>query len=198
MGGYHANFTKGSLLVPESRVIARLLLNKPTNEEWNDAVVMRNVLQKRTVNTAVSLANLIRSRLQKVHQDLWVLVVSGSQETTRQALLAATVKQSPLLGDFMLLVLKDLFRNFEERLNPLLWEKYLEQVWTQNPSTPRWSDSTVVNLRRTGFRILVESGFLADTKSLQLKRVDVHPEVRSCLMDHQEKYALACLGVSIT
>ena len=195
MKRYQANFTKGSLMIPESRIIAKLLLTHPTVDEWNEAVVEKNVLQKRTVNTASTLAGLIRGRLQTMHEDLWSLVASSSQETIRQVLLAATVKYSPLLGDFMLTVMKDLCRNFDERLSPLSWEKYLEDLWCQDSSTPRWTDTTVVKLRQTGFRILVEAGFLSDTKSLKLRKVFLTHEVRLCLLDHQEDYALSCLQV---
>ncbi|MGN7611901.1 DUF1819 family protein [Magnetococcales bacterium HHB-1] len=196
MKQYRANFTNGSLMVPESRLIAQLLLDQPTPKGWREAVIDGNILQKRTAKTASSLANLIRHRLQTMPKALWSIVIHGSPDATRHALLAATVTYSPLLGDFMLLVLQDLFQGFDKRLNPLSWEKYLEHRWSQDDAFPRWSDSTIAKLRQNGFRILTEAGFLSDTRTLTMKRVFIAPSVLSCLKDHRKAYALSCLQVA--
>ncbi len=195
MKRYRANFTNGSLMIPESRIIAGVLLDRPDEAAWHESVVDRNVLQKRTVNSASTLANLIRRRLETMPGALWELVAAGPPDTVRQSLLAATVKHSPLLGDFMLLVLRDLFRGFEERIPPLAWEKYLEDRWSQYASAPRWSDATVAKLKQNGFRILTEAGCLTDTRSLALRKVFIVPDVRACLEKHGEDYALSCLLV---
>lgn len=192
---YQANFTKGSLLIPESRTIARLLMDHPSAEAWERAVVEHNILQKRTLHSATTLANLIRHRLEAMPEALWSLVVEGPPDTVRQGLLAAMVKHSTLLGDFMLLVLKDLFLSFEERLNPLAWERYLEERYGQHPEMPRWAESTMVKLRQTGLRALVEAEYLSDAQSLKLKKVFLTPEIVSCLQENRENYALSCLQV---
>ena len=62
-GRYQANFTKASLLIPESRIVAGLLLDNIDEDQWHQAIVVDNVLQKRTKNTATTQASLIRNRL---------------------------------------------------------------------------------------------------------------------------------------
>ena len=51
-----ANFTKASLIVPETQAVARLLLEHPDAERWREAIEAENVLQAKTVNTAKSYA----------------------------------------------------------------------------------------------------------------------------------------------
>ena len=60
---YRADITAGSLKVPESRVIADLLIRGIDGQEWDAAILDQNVLQARTGETARRLARLIRSRL---------------------------------------------------------------------------------------------------------------------------------------
>ena len=44
---YRADITAGSLKVPESRLIADLLLHEVDADGWKDAIVKQNVLQAR-------------------------------------------------------------------------------------------------------------------------------------------------------
>jgi hypothetical protein len=51
-----ADITAGPLKLPESRVIANLLLNQIDTEGWKDAIVTKNVIQARNPATAKRLA----------------------------------------------------------------------------------------------------------------------------------------------
>ena len=62
MGGprYKADIAGGSLKLPESRIIAGLLIDGVSESEWKDAIEVENVLQKRSPGTAKRQASLIR------------------------------------------------------------------------------------------------------------------------------------------
>jgi hypothetical protein len=57
---YRADIAGGSLKVPESRIIADLLLRGVDDNEWRDAIEVQNALQKRSPATARRQASLIR------------------------------------------------------------------------------------------------------------------------------------------
>ena len=59
VGLYKANITAGSLLVPESRKVAQLLLEGVDKTNWKDAIENQNILQKRSIATASRVAALI-------------------------------------------------------------------------------------------------------------------------------------------
>ena len=61
---YKADITAGALKLPESRLIADLLLRQVDAEGWKDAIVTKNVLQARNPATAQRLTRLIRGRLE--------------------------------------------------------------------------------------------------------------------------------------
>ena len=45
---YNAQIVAGSLLVPESRKIADLMLSEADSEAWHRVVIIDNILQKRS------------------------------------------------------------------------------------------------------------------------------------------------------
>jgi len=96
---YKADITAGSLKVPESRVIADLLLRGVNGREWDAAILDQNVLQARTLDTAKRLARLIRGRLSLMDADLWRLVRDGSGDVATHASLAATVENARTIID---------------------------------------------------------------------------------------------------
>lgn len=192
---YQANFTKCSLIVPESRIIAGLLLQGVDGGDWDRQVRDLNVLQKRTAKTADSYATLARSRLQTMDAGLWELVRDGSSPIATHAVLAATVKFSPLFGDFMRTVVRDQFRRFATHLEARHWDAYIEDSLRSQPNMPTLSDSTRVKLRQNAMRMLAEAGFIENTRSLRLRSQQIEPAVLHYLRQHNEQYVLDCLQV---
>ena len=58
-GIYKADLTAGSLKLPESRIVADLLLRNVGPEEWKRAIYSENVLQSKTPETSRRLASLL-------------------------------------------------------------------------------------------------------------------------------------------
>ncbi len=193
---YSADITAGSLKVPESRIVARLLLDGADQQAWKDAIVKENVLQARNPVTANRLARLIRLRLETMDADLWRLVRDGTGIVATHAVLAAAVKHSPLLGDFLDLVVREQFRLFQPRLSKAIWEDYLDGCRGRDADMPRWTEVTRRRLSSSVFQALAQAGFLADTKSLALQPVQIARQVLTYLQDRDESYVLRCLQVS--
>lgn len=192
---YLANFTSCALIVPEARIVAGLLLQGVEGQEWDKQVRELNVLQKRTVKTATTYAKQTRARLQTMDAGLWELVRDGSVPVATHAVLAATVKFSPLFGDFMRTVVRDQFRRFATHLEARYWDAYIEDSLRAQPNMPTLSDSTRVKLRQNAMRMLVESGFIENTRTLRLRSQQIEPVVLHYLRQHNEQYVLDCLQV---
>ena len=122
---YNGDIVAGSLLMEESRKIAQLLLENVDRQGWHQAVVLDNILQKRSPAAAKRQARLIKDRLTLMDRALWQLIVDGSSETTSQALLAASIKHSRLVGDFMNTVLRQHRLTFTKKLTASDWNHYL-------------------------------------------------------------------------
>lgn len=192
---YRADITAGSLKVPESRVIADLLLRGVDQAGWRKAVYDQNVLQARSAKTAKRLRTLIRSRLETMTDDLWRLVRDGTGDVATHACLAAAVKHSHLVGDFLDLVVRDQYRMYADALSRKLWAEYIEDCRGRDPEMPEWSQSTVDRLRSSVFQILAEAGYVANTRKLKLQTVHIAKPVLRYLQNQNEQYVLRCIQV---
>ena len=85
----------------ESKRIAALLLTQPDETAWRHAIEIDNILQKKTPATARRQATLIRKRLMTLDVQGREMITVRESEVQLQLLLAAAIKHSPLLGDFM-------------------------------------------------------------------------------------------------
>lgn len=194
-GRYRADITAGSLKIAESRVIADLLLLGVDEAGWRQAITTDNVLKARNPATAIRLARLIRQRLETTTPELWRMVRDGTVVVATQAILAAAVKHSYLLGDFLDLVVRDQYRRFGKALTKKLWRDYLEDCRGRDPQMPQWQESTVRRMGSSVFQILAQAGYIKDTRSMLLQRPHITAEVIGYLERNKEDYVLRCINV---
>ena len=193
---YSATITTATLRVRESRIIADLLLQGISDAGWHDAVIERNVLQTRSVETARRMGRMVRARLNTMDRGLWTLVRDGNRELATQAVFAGAVKNSRLLGDFIDLTIREQRALFAKRLESRMWQEYIEGCRGRDPNMPNWTDKTVTKLRSVVFSILAEAGYVKDTRSLILQNVFVDRQLASYLDDRGEAYVLRCMEVT--
>ena len=192
---YKADITAGALKVAESRVIAELLLCDVSDKEWRKAIYDENVLQTRSPKTAKRLSVLIRGRLTQVEAPLWELIREGSVVEATHSCLAAAVKASFLLGDFLDLVVRDQYQTFKETLSLSLWDDYIDKCRGRDPDMPQWSESTIMRLRSSVFTILTEAGYIDSTRTRKLQSAHIVKPVLQYLEQHNEQYVLRCIQV---
>ena len=193
---YKADITAGALKLPESRLIADLLLRHVDAGGWRDAIVTKNVLRARNPATARRLTRLIRGRLETMGPDLWKLVRDGNGKVATHAILAAAVKHSALLGDFLEVVVGDQYRRFSTGLTDKLWADYLEGCRERDPDMPMWNETTGARLRSSVFQMLAQSGYIVNTRSLKLQPVHIADQVLRYLKANDEDYVLRCIQVA--
>ena len=193
MTRYNAEISAGSLLSLESRRIATLLLTDPDPAAWQHAIEMENILQKKTPATARRQARLLQRRLTTLDAQAWSMMAERESEVVAQLLLAAAVKHSQLLGDFMLRVYADRQRRLEPALAPSDWQDFLAECAHHDAAVAGWSDSTKAKLFQVIVRILAEAKYLESARSMKLTPQSLHPDVRRYLSTHDETYVLDCL-----
>jgi hypothetical protein len=193
---YRADITAGSLKVAESRVIADLLLRQADDAAWKAALREENVLQTRSPRTADRLSILIRGRLETMTSDLWKLIKDGNSTVATHACLAAAVKHSALLADFLELVVKEQYRIFADKLTYKMWDDFIADCQNRDAELPEWSESTIKRLRSSVFQILEQAGYIDNTKSLRLQTVHLAREVVRYLEKHHEGSVLRCIQVT--
>ncbi len=197
MALYNAEISAGSLMIPESRRIARLLLTHPTKEQWFEALKLDNVLQKKTPATARRQARLIRNRLDTVNAEAWSLIADGAQEVTTQLLMAACIKHSRILADFMRDVYAGHLRRLEQQLSPSKdWESFLAECAQREPDVAHFSDTTKAKMLQVVLRVLAEAKYLDSTKSVRLTPPHLHPDVVRFLKRNNELVVLSTMDMT--
>ncbi len=192
---YNAEIAAGALMLPESRKIAGFLLTRPTREDWDRALQIDNLLQKRTPSTARRLARLIRNRLEPMPEEALHLIDQGEAEVATQMLLIAAIKHSRLVGDFMREVVGGHIRAFEDSLSRQDWENFLLECTHKDPAVSFWSESTRAKLFQVILRILKEAHYIDAGRTPRLCRVILHPVVRDYLVRYQETYVQECMDL---
>ena len=193
MTRYNAEISAGSLLPLESRRVATLLLTEPDQSAWQHAIETENILQKKTPATARRQARLLCRRLTTLNAQAWQMMTERESEVVIQLLLAAAVKHSQLLGDFMLRVYADRQRRLELALAPIDWQDFLDECAHHDAAVAEWSDSTKSKLFQVIVRILAEAKYLESARSMKLTPQSLHPDVQRYLSTHDETYVLDCL-----
>ena len=193
---YRADISAGALKVPETRVIAGLLLRGVDEAAWKHAVLGENVLQTRNPATAIRFARLIKARLTLMDAELWKMIYEATGVVTVHAVLAAAIKHSHLLGDFLDLVVREQYRIFNPILSKRQWDDYLSDCRGRDPEMPEWNESTRRRLRSSVFQALAQAGFIESTRTLKLQPVHIAPQVLRYLTNRNEEYVLRCIQVS--
>lgn len=193
---YKADITAGALKLPESRLIADLLLRQVDVEGWKDAIVTKNVLQARNPATARRLTKLVRGRLETMGPDLWKLVRDGNGTVATHAVFAAAVKHSPLLGDFLEIVVSEQYRLFSPTLSNTLFTDFLDGCRGRDPDMPQWNETTRRRLRSSVFQMLAQAGYIENTRTVKLQTVHIAEQVLHYLKVSHEEYVLRCIQVA--
>lgn len=193
MGLYNAEISAGSLMLQESRRLARLMTENPTEAQWIQAIKFDNILQKNSPATAMRQAHLIRKRLDTLNQEAWLLIAESEQEVALQLLLAAAIKHSRLLADFLQDIYAQQIRRLEHTLHPHHWEGFLTECTHRDDQVAGWADSTKKKLFQVIVRILAEAKYLDSSRKMNLTPQMLHPTVISYLKRNNESQVLAVM-----
>jgi len=193
---YSANLTGGSLKLAESRAVAGFLLEHGDDKvAWKSAIGKENMLKAKNAATAIRIGRIIKDRLVLTMPELWKMVYEGDSILATHALLAAAIKHSYLLGDFMDLVVREQRRIFAKQLSNAVWEEYLKLCRARDPALKDWNECTKRRIRSTVFQVLAQAGYIDNTRNLCLQVVHISAQVEKYLRENNEAYVLRCVEV---
>ncbi len=193
---YDSDLAGGSLMVRESRIVAGLLLDEVTPDQWDKAVRVENVLQKRTPASAKRNATAIRKRLERLEPEFWRMLKEGDDELATQVAFCGALERNLLLVEFMETVLRDAYLSRAEHLDAFVWTDFLEDRSHRDPAILDWKESSKKKMGQVVFRMLAEVGYLKSTRKLELQHVVVRPELRTLLEACSKQRIKKCMEVS--
>ncbi|WP_434735836.1 BrxA family protein [Candidatus Accumulibacter meliphilus] len=187
MAIYNAEISAGSLMLPESRRIARLLLTQPTHVQWLAALKLDNLLQKKDPGDGpppgavdpqtprYAGGGRVDADCHRFARGRDAAVVRGSDQA------------QPHLADFVLDVYAGKLRRLEQNLSPGKdWEGFLAECVQRDPELANLSASTKAKVLQVILRVLAEGHYVDSTRTLRLTPPHLNPDVVSYLKRHGE------------
>ncbi|HAS6333996.1 TPA: DUF1819 family protein [Vibrio vulnificus] len=180
---YLGDLIGGSLMITEAKLIAELLLSEPNKEQWDEAIVEQNILQKRSPASAKRNAATIKKRIANLGNKFLSALVNANYEEAAQLMMAATLMNSPLLADFMRTVVMDAKRMYRENIDMKDWEYFWEDKCRIYPDFADMSESSTYKIAQVAFKVMTDGGFLESTKTKVLTNIYITPDVRDLLVE---------------
>lgn len=121
---YNSDLIGGGLMVRESRAVADLLLSDADEEQWHQAIIVDNRLQKNRPATAKRAGQAIRKRLEKLEPPFWQALRDGDDQLATQVSFCAAMARNLLLVEFLESVVADAFLTQAEALQAYQWMSF--------------------------------------------------------------------------
>lgn len=193
---YDSDLIGGSLQVRESRIVADLLLQDASPEQWREVIQQQNRLQKRAPASAKRVAQAIRKRLERLDAPFWRAIRDGDDELATQVVFCSALERNLLLVEFIETVLKDAFVTRAGVLEPYHWNEFLDERSHRDSTITTWTESSRKKMAQVVYRMLAEVGLLKSTRNMKLQNLMIRSEVRVLLDDSYRYRIKACLEVS--
>lgn len=193
---YDSDLIGGSLQVRESRIVADLLLQDASPEQWHEVIQQQNQLQKRAPASAKRVAQAIRKRLERLDAPFWRAIRDGDDELATQVVFCSVLERNLLLVEFIETVLKDAFVTRAGVLESYHWNEFLDERSHRDSAITIWRESSRKKMAQVVYRMLAEVGLLKSTRNMKLQNLMIRSEVRVLLDDSYRYRIKACLEVS--
>ena len=189
---YNSDLIGGGLMVRESRAVADLLLSNADEEQWHQAIIIDNRLQKNRPATAKRAGQAIRKRLEKLEPPFWQALRDGDDQLATQVSFCAAMARNLLLVEFLESVVADAFLTQAEALQAYQWDEFLAERAHRDEAIAGWAESSKRKMGQVVYRMLTEVGVLASSRSRKLQPLLLRPEVKSLLETYQHVRLSAC------
>jgi len=100
------------------------------------------------------------------------------------------MKQYRLIWDFMITVIGEKYRLLDMHFSRVDLNSFFLRLQEQDDVVASWSDNTIVKIKQVIVQILVENGYLDNTKSETLNPVWLHPILENVIREKHEEIAL--------
>lgn len=177
----------------EGRLIAELMLQNLTEDEWQHKLLAENVFQVSSGRTAVRYARTLRLRLSMLDEQGLQLIANGSERQRQQALLVALCLQSPIIAQFISQVVNDARRQFRETLPANVWMTFVDDQLRVHPELTGFSESSLMKMGNNVLKALSEAGYLDTPRRRNLQTVYLLEEIQALLARLEQQDLISVL-----
>lgn len=192
---YTSTFTGENFLYPETRIIARLMLNNLTEKEIKEKILNENIFQYKTIKRAGRRITDIIKRLENSDKNFLEFFNSSSNEEGRIINLFILYKKNRLLSDFMNEVVRSKYEIQQYTLADADIRIFFNKKAQTEENVRKWKDYTIYKLSQVLRKILIEAGILKKNDYYKLIVPYISNDLKNFLIMRDASIFLESIGI---
>lgn len=192
---YTASFTREQFMFYEMRITAQLMLDGKTDVEIIEEVLNNNLFQYPTEKSSKRMTRACLKRLKILdNTQLIDIIANGAYDSSKQVCLLAMMKQYRVINEFFITVIGEKYRLKDFSLSKRDLNIYFSRIQEQDDKVASWSVSTISKLKQVLLKLLVDIGYLDNTKSEKLNYVLIDFNLKHILIDNKDYATLSAFN----
>ncbi len=188
--------TREQFLFPETRIMAKLLLDDGlSDEEAIEKVVADNLFQYPTERRIKSVAQGCIRRLHIIDDEKLIDIIAHQPaDVAKQACMYAMMKQYRLVWDYMILVIGEKYQNQDMSYGKQDINVFFMRIQEQDDAVASWSDQTIGKLKQVLNKILIENEYIDGPRAEKLNLVWLNSNVEYLIRNNGDEAALVAFN----
>ena len=195
MNTTYKTITREQFLYREMRIVAKLLSEGKDEKQVIEEVVSNNLFQYPTERMIKNITQVCLNRFKEADsKELINIVANESSSVAKQACLFLMMNYYRLVWDFMITVIGEKYRTKDYSFTKMDMNSFFTCLQEQNDTIASWSDATITKCKQVLKKILVETGYLDNTKTEVLNPVLLDFSLKEAIENTNNKQALIAFG----
>lgn len=195
MNATYKTITREQFLYSEMRIVAKLLSEGKDEKQVIEEVVSNNLFQYPTERMIKNITQVCLNRFKEADsKELINIVANESSSVAKQTCLFLMMNYYRLVWDFMITVIGEKYRTKDYSFTKMDMNSFFTCLQEQNDTIASWSDATITKCKQVLKKILVETGYLDNTKTEVLNPVLLDFSLKEAIENTNNKQALIAFG----
>lgn len=192
---YSASITREQFLFYETRTTARLLTEGKKEDEIIQQIIAENLFQYPTEKSVKRMATCCLRRLEALQDETLVHAIATQPvDTARQICLFAMMCQYKLVWEFMITVIGEKYRKFDNSFSKMDLNVFFMRLQEQDDVAASWTDSTVTKLKQVLQRLLLDNEYLDSSRADHINPVLISPILENAIRAAGHEIALSAFN----
>lgn len=175
---YSSGMTGAAFLLFELKQVSKLKLQGLTNDEIKRRVFDENLFQYKRVTSLKRVYPFIIRRCEALPEVLLEMLQTETLNNAKLINLLAIMEEDQLFKDFMIERVGEKYKSSDLLFGKADVNQYFSEKIEQKTNVMNFKESTLVRLRQTFLKVLVEAGILSEIKSGELLHVVMTEEIK--------------------
>ena len=191
----YRTITREQFLFYEMRIVAKLLDEGKTKDQVVQEIYENNLFQYPTEKMIKNITHVCLNRFESVNSDAFIYIIAHESSTAaKQACLFLMMNYYRLVWEFMISVIGEKYRTKDFTLTKMDMNSFFSCLQEQVDSVSAWSDATVKKCKSVLKKILIENGYLDNSRSEVLNPVLLDFRVKEAIENTNNTQALIAFG----